>query len=390
MTSDQLVQRLHQCPNQLVLILTGGGSLIIPKLMAVPGASRTVLEITVPYAFRSLESLIGGGWEKSCSPQVARSLAMAAFQRALQLTSESESSLGGTPFAVEQLLGAACTAALATDRPKKGAHRVHVAIQTPDYTQSVSLELDKGSRSRETEEQLVSKLILNQIARACNIEESVDLGLNEKELISECLTLANPSWRTLVLGQQSLIAATPATLQTARPSVAIFPGAFNPRHEGHLRMAELAVQRLQTDIAFEISLTNVDKPELDYVELANRLKQFSDREAVWLTRAATFVEKAHLFPHATFVVGTDTIARIADPRYYASQRACQNAIQSITDQGCRFLVFGRRGDSQFQSLRDIALPSSLLRICEEIPEEEFRLDISSTELRAAAKRHKQR
>jgi len=103
---------------------------------------------------------------------------------------------------------------------------------------------------------------------------------------------------------------------------------------------------------------------------------------VWLTRAATFAEKAVLFPGSLFVIGADTIVRIADPQYYGQDpRARDQAIAHIADQGCRFLVFGRVVSGEFQSASELKLPADLLAICQEVSEDEFRDDVSSTELR---------
>ena len=100
-----------------------------------------------------------------------------------------------------------------------------------------------------------------------------------------------------------------------------------------------------------------------------------------ITRAPTFVEKAELFPGATFVVGADTMVRIAEPRYYGGDDRGGTMRDLIARQGCRFLVFGRKVAGRFQSLGDLVLPAALRALCDEVPEAEFREDVSSTELR---------
>ena len=57
-----------------------------------------------------------------------------------------------------------------------------------------------------------------------------------------------------------------------------------------------------SEVAHEISLVNVDKPPLDFTDLAERAAQFAASEPLWITRAATFREKADVFPGATFIV----------------------------------------------------------------------------------------
>src|SRR5262249_29114014 len=119
---------------------------------------------------------------------------------------------------------------------------------------------------------------------------------------------------------------------------ALLPGSFNPVHEGHWKLADVAARRLGTDVAFELSVTNVDKPPLGAEEVYRRIDQFTWRAPVWLTRAPTFAEKATLFPSAVFVVGADTAARIVDPHYYeGSEARMAEALALFRAQGCRFL-----------------------------------------------------
>jgi nicotinic acid mononucleotide adenylyltransferase len=162
----------------------------------------------------------------------------------------------------------------------------------------------------------------------------------------------------------------------------IFSGAFNPLHAGHRRMAETAEELLAQPVAMELSILNVDKPIVDYLEIDRRLQQFDAEQAVWLTRTATFEEKSRLFPGATFVVGVDTLRRIAEPRYYGNDRgAMLQSIERIVARDCRFLVFGRALASSFIRLADLDLPEALRRVSSEVPPERFREDISSTTLR---------
>ena len=164
---------------------------------------------------------------------------------------------------------------------------------------------------------------------------------------------------------------------------AIFPGAFNPLHDGHRRMAEIAAETLAVDVAFEISILNVDKTELSPDDLEQRLRGFPDGCPVWLSRAATFVEKTRIFPRAVFVVGADTIVRMSDPKYYGSDDSRRDhALQVIAASGCRFLVFGRSQHGQFRTLDHLELPDVLREICQGVSEQTFRADVSSTSLRS--------
>ena len=267
----------------------------------------------------------------------------------------------------QQAAGVSCTAGLATDRPKRGPHRAHVAVQTSNQTRYWSLDLEKEARSRQEEEQIVSRMVLNAVAAACGVDERLDLPLLEQERLEIGQVTAPPPWQELFLGRFEAIKTCPHRPGTSRrrargkPSAprVILSGAFNPLHEGHRRMAEIAEEVLGLPTAMEISILNVDKPALDYLEIDRRLGQFPPEQSVWLTRAATFDDKSRLFPGATFVVGVDTLRRIADLRYYGNDRNVMlQSLQRIIGRNCRFLVFGRAVGSSFIRLADLDLPDA--------------------------------
>ncbi len=372
------IEAIHASPVQIVVALTGGGATAIGELLAVPGASRTVLEAVVPYCDVALADWIGGQSEQACSESTARAMAMAAYGRARTLVATDD---GNT------MAGIGATAALATDRPKQGPHRVHVAWQTASATSSLSLELEKGARDRAAEEGMACQLVLWAVAEASGVttprEPTMGLPLRSGEQIVHRHVEAPPEWQALLAGDRDMVLSEGIA---AGDPLALFPGAFRPLHQGHLAMAQVAERMLGGRVLFELSIANVDKRPLDFVEIDQRVRQFGDRP-VLLTRAPTFVEKARLRPGVTFVVGADTITRIGDMKYYAEDaRQRDAAIDELAQLGCRFLVFGRTEGSNFRSLRALDLPASLASLCEEVPEPEFRNDISSTKLRGEAGR----
>jgi hypothetical protein len=395
---QKLIEQIHACGDQFVLSITGGGSGAIAALLEVPGASASVLEAVVPYSATALQRWLGGPAEQYCSERTARAMAMAGFERARQLVvaggSPAGASTGEPPVATSDadpriLRGIGATASLATTRPKRGAHRIHVAWQSAAMTAVASCELAKGQRTRAEEEHIATQLILDAVAESCEVDAQPLLDPSLHAQVQRRQQQAPASWTELLLGSRTSVMISEnresadersSGVHKAAPAI-LFPGAFNPPHWGHERMAEIADQRYGRPVTFELSITNVDKPPLDFIEISDRIEQLAGRR-VLLTRAPTFVEKARLAPRCVFVVGSDTLERIADPSYYDGDAAKRDAaISEIAAIGCRFLVFGRTLEEQFMPLSAVNFPEALRALCEEVPESEFRADISSTKLR---------
>ena len=372
LTIERLIEQIHAAGTRLVLVTTGGGSLAISDLLTTSGASRTVLEATVPYSAAALIAWLGSEPEQYCSQATARSMAMAALRRAQTFD----------PAPGANLAGIACTASLASDRPKRGPHRAHLALQTSATTAAVSLQLEKGKRTRAEEERIVALLILNLIAEAAGLTDRVPVPLTAGEQPERALMTAPQAWQELIAGRIERLAVGGTSVAGTPSRTVLFPGAFNPLHAGHRRMTELAENLLGQTVEFELSVVNVDKPPLDFIEIDRRTRQFTAGQRIWLTRAPTFVEKSRMFQGPTFVVGADTIVRIADPRYYGgSLTAAQAAIDELISSGGRFLVFGRVMGDRFCTLSDLSLPESLKKICQEVSADVFREEVSSTQLR---------
>ena len=385
-----IVDKILASGRQLVIAVTGGGSGAISALVQTPGASRVVLEAVVPYSLAALIEWIGGNPDQACSDATARAMAMAAFMRARQLAPVTDP---------RSLVGIGFTGSMTTDRPKRGERRVHLAAQTAERTEVHSIRLyDIHPRilqadwhlARSHDEEFSTTTLLWLIARACGAPVA-QFSNRPSELWQGRVEDARPEWTELLLGLHPLAIVKPGstdehlTAGEAPPPAVVFPGAFNPPHVGHLRMAEIAEQRLGQPVAWELSIANVDKPPLDFIAIRTRVDALRAADAqrpIALTNASTFREKANLFPGATFIVGADTLARIAEPRYYGGDAAQRDAaVAEITRHNCRFLVFGREYEGRFRSLDDLALPAALRTICDGVPATEFREDVSSTELR---------
>lgn len=369
---EQLVNQLHKRPGQLVLVTAGAGTYALAWLLGVAGASRTLLEAVVPYAARAFDEFLGQAPSQHVAESTARMLAGRALTRARWLRDPQE-----------WVVGVACTATIVTDRPKRGPHRAHLAVWSQERVASYHLNLHKGARDRAGEEELVSRALLNIIAEAFGLTERLPLSLTAEDSLTSNihdLTEVVQRLQTGKIPYFGVQAEGYLRAQEAWPRV-VLSGSFNPLHEGHLRLAHAAAAWLRQPVAFELAAVNVDKPPVPPDVVLDRLAQFAGRWPVFATRAPTFLEKARLFPGATFVVGYDTAVRIVQPRYYQDNpEHMLAALAEIRDRCCRFLVAGRVDPTgQYRDAAQLSIPADFADLFSALPD--FRMDISSTQLR---------
>src|SRR5690242_18667122 len=155
---QQLIPALHGSGRKAALAITGGGSGAIGELLRVPGGSRLLIEAQVPYDEQALAAFLGFAPAQASSADTAIAMAKAARARAAMLA----------PTAAD-LVGLGATAALVSDRPRRGEHRFHIAFANSAGIAHCTCVMAKGRRDRAGEEDLVSRAILLGLARPCGV-----------------------------------------------------------------------------------------------------------------------------------------------------------------------------------------------------------------------------
>ena len=373
---QQLISASHTSGRKAALAITGGGSGAIGELLRVPGGSRLLIEAQVPYDERALATFLGFTPEQACSADTAIAMARSARARAARLA----------PADVDQV-GLGATAALVSDRPRKGEHRFHIAFANSAGIAHCTGVMAKGRRDRAAEENIVSRAIVLWLAHACGVAAPSPRSLlDADEQFADAVINTVDAIDQLVAGEIDRVTAQPdgqMMLSAPRASM-LLPGSFNPMHTGHVLLARVAEDLRQLPLAFEISVTNVDKPPLVGETIRHRLTQFAWKSPVELTRAPTFLEKMRLFPGTTFVIGADTAERLVAPKYYGDDEVRMHAaLEEIGRSGGSFLVAVRiDAAGRLRALSDITMPRRYADLFTEIPEHRFRLDTSSSQIRA--------
>jgi hypothetical protein len=377
-----MIQSIHASPYMLVLSVTGGGAGAIGELLRHGGGSATLLEAVVPYHENALRDYIGKEPERYCSGDTAREMAMAAFRRALELAGPEGRTLP------DNIIGMAATCKLARSEERSGrAHEIYFASQSLSSTSTTSISLLED-RSREEEEELASGLMIHAIASLCGVgsaECNSYLSSAEQQVLDQKELIATHDKRELLLSilqkennydKKSILVTRNMKNDPAVPGI-VFSGSFNPCHKNHAAMAKVAYERYGLPVSFEISLANVDKPPIDFISLENRLSSLQKYESetffgdVYLTNAPLFADKAMLFPGCSFLIGSDTLNRIFNEKYYREGEDKLTLLEHFRRYDTRFLVFHRQDV-------ELAADKDVLEICDIIPQDAYNDDGTSS------------
>jgi len=365
-----IVKNLHMSNIELVFAGAGAGIKAIDSILSVPGASNTVLEIIIPYSNSSLDSFLGLKPEKYVSSRTAELMAEKAYYRALELKITSS----------KTMLGVSVTATLPTYYNKKGEIKAYMAIWHSMGLIKYEINFPDQSLSRNYYECLISNYVIKSINNFHNNSEEdlelKDIIVNIKKYKNSFQALSNNHIKSI------LIDANSKTMNDYLNPKAILSGSFNPLHKGHIELYKLSKKLYGQDVFFEMSISNVDKLNLLEEEVNLRVAQFENRFPIIITNSSKFNLKSKLFQGSDFIIGIDTAIRLFDKKYYQNdQKLMYKSIMEIYNNGCKFLVAGRKYNGHFVNLNDINIDKCFKEIFLPINESEFREDISSSEIR---------
>ena len=373
-------------------------------------ASRTLFGATIPYSTDFMDHLLQNGSQKYVSEETA--VAMASKARGKNI----DCLLGRTGdlhSLIIDFIGIGVTAAILSGEPKKGLHHVFVACTTNSKLFVFYLNMRKNERSRAEEDEAASYLAVIAIQKAVGLPLlPPELFLKPIETIEVICETDHPDPLECLLhdiGTNSALFVDGkfvATNVKFPEGTIVYPGSFNPIHNGHTSLMTAALGHVGGSriILIEISLGNVDKSTITINECYSRLKQivvFLDKTdltnvGVIFTKESTFKGKSILFQKCHFLIGYDTLVRILDATYLIDGDTMLSMICSILYRnGCRFVIGGRHaiqndGSSEFQVVTDgyieEKLSCSILNFptnaFDALTEDEFCVCESSRDIRA--------
>ena len=383
---QESLQKLIASDVRLSLYVSGGCSSILGWLTLLGGSSKVIAETRNLYCKGSACSLLGYDPDKFVDSNVTRDLALSAFTNTQKYMYYESNNLS---FDQNRVLGVGISGALRSNFERKGLHHAYISLVDQKKYTTYYIILDKNKRSREEEDYFIGYNVLNLINTP--ITET-------PTLVGELL----PGDEIKVLESKDTIDLLLSTLETTTLNIiflpggkmlanqilkkcAVIPGSFNPLHDGHVALAEAVAKKFElkdSDIIFELSALNADKGLISREEIEKRVKVINERGfGAMLTNRPFFYAKNEYLKNGYFVVGTDTYKRIIDTKYYSNSNEVMISKLAEFLRCENHLVVAPRLNSQtnkLETLADFSVPEIFKNIHEL---DNFRMDISSTELR---------
>lgn len=348
-------------------VATGAGAGLQKLLWDVPGISKVLVGAEFPYAPEATDRFLGFKPASYCSQETAVHLALEAYFRAFQP--------GAGPA-----IGLGLTASVASTEAHRGEHRVHVATISDHWCQLYSATLEKGSgeAQRRLDGLLSDALGLYALRNSSSdnwqptgfLKELPDslpsfTKVNAEAVALQCI-LEYPLWTPSGKRQQ---------VPTNGNGLTLFPGAFNPPHDGHFWMAK------EHQAIFHITINPPHKPALTAAQMLQRAKMLEGFPRLFTKDDPLYLDKARRFPGAKILIGVDAVERMLDPKWGVEITPMLEEFRRL---GIKFLVADRELDGKVITLDD--LKDAPKDLCERILRPAQHLTMSSTKVREAQTR----
>ncbi len=346
---------------RIYIAATGAGAGAQNEIWKTPGCSSYFAGATFPYGEDQLEEFIGYRPAKFTHPDVAIEMAMVAYQKTWN---------GPGCDAV----GIGCTASVATNRLRKGDYVAYIARCDSSGVWLHKMQLDalEGAANRRYHGEDVDDAI---VSIAGDLEECSELLIDVTPSAIHLL-LAQPYFSSegkrfpeSEFTSQVVQYATDSTEKVCR---SLYPGAFNPAHEGHLSIAK------RTNSVFNIEINPPHKGQLSVADILQRLKCLKHHDTILTNGCPLYLDKSVRFNNHPIVLGADAFIRMLDPKWGPEPKAM---LEKFSQNGTRLMVFGREIEGKWVSADEAISRVPESATCYDIFPVDGRWDVSSTQLR---------
>lgn len=336
----EVTEKLLSGNYDVFVVATGAGTKILNRLWEIPGASSFLRGFAFTYEPQETVDFLGYKPEQFVSQATADALAMRAYVKARRYYYANNHHLNSETVP-RKAIGLAITASVASKRAHRGDHRYHVSVVSnihhdfPCSGYGEVLEKGVGQEARNNDDEHVSAATLRLLeGHIAGHESSLSIGLNSDMLVPTIMKMP-------FFGAGGR--AAEAWQKTDINRVAIFPGAFNPVHDGHRAMAHLMRNTYDLEPIFNICIKPPHKAGMTAVQILDRVAMFSAEDKVpniLFDECPLFVDKMKATPMTNWVVGADTLDRLLDPVWGPS---VDEIVQTMFDTGSKIYVFPCNG-----------------------------------------------
>jgi len=289
------LEKLRDSGAKIYIVATGAGAGLQKTIWDVPGISKSLVGCEFPYAKEATNQFLGFTPNKSVSKETAVDLASTAYIKAKKVAKWNGTAVG---------LG--ITAAVQSQNARRGKDEYFVAAV--------------GDRGCFLEHYDISGPGMVRKSQGAYIDGAGLLvllaGLGDtryqKTPIQDCSDLVLE--RVLA---RPVFTKTERVLFHSSLADTLFPGTFNPLHEGHRAAVEQSLDVGDT-CGWVINVDPIHKKTLTGVDLLARVAdiQSKSKDPIIFTQGQPlFLDKIQKNPHRNWIVGTDTLERMLDPKW---------------------------------------------------------------------------
>jgi hypothetical protein len=359
-----LAETLRDSNSMLYAACAGAGAHFLDEVFGKPGCSEYTAGGRMLWAPEDLHDFIGHqDVQHAVSYTTALELAMESYIRARQ-TNRSKNAVG---------MGV--TAAIATNRQRKGEHQVFYAIVTLNKILTEYAWLGHGSVEGEDSRRDMETFISKDCASI--IQNTVP----EDGDPSDANELARKTFFWHPVFQASGVRQTGDRGSTHL----VFPATLNPLHDGHRTICETAENLIgQENATYLVCTKTAHKGEMPVQQMLDIVaqvrserwrKDYRPRTLEFTDSEPLYIDMARKRPGSCFIIGADAMQRMLDPKWGPDVVEMLNEMRNLK---VTFLVRGREIDGKFVECRDIPVPFPYQLLFRPL---EGRCDMRSSELR---------
>jgi nicotinic acid mononucleotide adenylyltransferase len=353
---QQEISEIVASNKKFYITVAGGGNHFFPGFLNNFGTSKCFMGGNIVYSKERFNRFIGGVPEHYVSAWSARKLAVSSYKEAVLDSKDPDNSVG---------IGVTCSTTKLNERPGR-KHHYYLAIHTKTETKVIYIDFTNEEWTRDEQDMCIGVHIV--MAMYNYIKQTPGI----KWLESCAGDILN------IINEEDLWHNVP---DTTEETLVVYSGSFNPLHDGHMGIINLAEKILGVRPVLEMSVHSVGKPELDYIDVSQRLQQQHEKDLYTIisdcplyTDKISILNKYFDFQKLVFCIGYDTYERIFDVSHYKNEAAYESFIQQLQLSQTKFLLFGRGGKKDIK-------PEHQSFIIENDEALNYNLNISSTEIR---------